>query len=57
MASAGRAMPAAQPQTELTKISAVPFGSPSTASTSATVNSSFTPSRVTSSFIGWTIMG
>jgi hypothetical protein len=51
----GRAMPAAQPQTELTTSIAVPDFSAMKASTSAAVRSSCTPALVSSSRIGLTI--
>src|SRR2546428_7967922 len=54
-ATAGRAIPAAHPQTELTTTSTVPFFSPSTASTSSAVRVSSIPRRVSSARIGATI--
>ena len=50
--AAGRALPAAQPHTEFTTSSTVPFFSPSTASTASAVLVSSTPRRVSSSRIG-----
>jgi hypothetical protein len=52
IATPGRALPAAQPQTELTTTSSVPFASLMACSTCSGVRVSSTPIRVKSSRIG-----